>query len=219
MPSVPPPHQYLLLLPLRGSRGLMDRAWTCNLRLWVWISALAGIVHDWGETFAQGTEPPTAPRAPLRWLPTAPGLCALGWVKCRGQISLLVILCIIVYVTKNYILFYSTVSLDHSSTHEDAVSLHLLWRNACPPFRGMFRAGTDSNLLATHPPRFNGVLLIAENSADGASVLQQEVSSLLLKGAIEEIPSSDLNRGFFSRYFLVPKKDGGLRYTRSAQAE
>ncbi len=60
-------------------------------------------------------------------------------------------------------------------------------------------------------PRFNGVLLTAVNSANEASVLQQEVSSLLLKGAIEEVPSSDLNRGFFSWYFLVPKKDGGLR--------
>ncbi len=31
---------------------------------------------------------------------TAPGVCALGWVKYREHISLLVILCIIVYVTK-----------------------------------------------------------------------------------------------------------------------
>ncbi len=30
--------------------------WTCNPRLWVWISAPAEIVYDWG------TEPPTAPR-------------------------------------------------------------------------------------------------------------------------------------------------------------
>ncbi len=29
-----------------------------------------------------------------RWLPTAPSVCALGWVKCREHISLLVILCI-----------------------------------------------------------------------------------------------------------------------------
>ncbi len=31
--------------------------------------------------------------------PAAPGVCELGWVKCREHISLLVILCIIVYVT------------------------------------------------------------------------------------------------------------------------
>ncbi len=32
-------------------------------------------------------------------VPTAPGVCTLGWVKCREQISLLVKLCIIMYVT------------------------------------------------------------------------------------------------------------------------
>ncbi len=32
-------------------------------------------------------------------MPTAPSVCALGWVKCRENISLLVILCIIVHVT------------------------------------------------------------------------------------------------------------------------
>ncbi len=39
---------------------------------------------------------------------TAPGVCALGWVKCRAQISLLVILCITVYVTnkKVFISFF-----------------------------------------------------------------------------------------------------------------
>ncbi len=42
---------------------------------------------------------PTAPRAPQRLLPTAPSVCALGWVKCREHISLLVILRIIAYVT------------------------------------------------------------------------------------------------------------------------
>ncbi len=60
-------------------------------------------------------------------------------------------------------------------------------------------------------PRFDGVQLTVVNSASKASVLQQELSSLLQKGAIEEIPQSDIERGFFSRYFLVPKRDGGLR--------
>ncbi len=32
-------------------------------------------------------------------LSTAPGVCALGWVKCREHISLLIIICTIVYVT------------------------------------------------------------------------------------------------------------------------
>ncbi len=34
--------------------------------------------------------------------------------------------------------------------------------------------------------------------------------SLLLKGAIEELPPTRRKSGFYSRYFAVPKKDGGL---------
>ncbi len=62
-----------------------------------------------------------------------------------------------------------------------------------------------------NPPCFDGVHLTVVNSASKASVLQQELSSLLQKGAIEEVPQSEVKRGFFSRYFLVPKRDGGLR--------
>ncbi len=65
--------------------------------------------------------------------------------------------------------------------------------------------------LGKIPPRFDGVHLTVVNSASKASVLQQELSSLLQKGAIEEIPQSEVERGFFSCYFLVPKRDGGLR--------
>ncbi len=74
---------------LWGSHGLVEERWTCNLRLWVRISVPAGIVLDWGETLEQGTKPPTAPRAPHPLL----HVCALGWVKCREHISLLVMLC------------------------------------------------------------------------------------------------------------------------------
>ncbi len=65
--------------------------------------------------------------------------------------------------------------------------------------------------LGEIPPRFDGVHLTVVNSASKASVLQQELSSLLQKGAIEEVPQSEVEQGFFSRYFLVPKRDGGLR--------
>ncbi len=37
---------------------------------------------------------------------TAPGVCALGWVKSREHISLLVVLCIIVYVTNQKHYFF-----------------------------------------------------------------------------------------------------------------
>ncbi len=62
-----------------------------------------------------------------------------------------------------------------------------------------------------NPPRFDGVHLTVVNSASKASVLQQELSSLLQKGAIEEVPHSEVEQCFFSRYFLIPKRDGGLR--------
>ncbi len=46
--------------------------------------------------------------------------------------------------------------------------------------------------LGEIPPRFDGVHLTVVNSASKASVLQQELSSLLQKGAIEEVPQSDV---------------------------
>ncbi|KAI2645311.1 Transposon Ty3-G Gag-Pol polyprotein [Labeo rohita] len=42
-------------------------------------------------------------------------------------------------------------------------------------------------------------------------VMEQEVVSLLRKEAIEVVPPHDRESGFYSRYFIVPKKDGGLR--------
>ncbi len=42
-------------------------------------------------------------------------------------------------------------------------------------------------------------------------VMEKEVKALLEKGAIEYVPHSNRETGFYSRYFIVPKKDGGLR--------
>ncbi len=44
-----------------------------------------------------------------------------------------------------------------------------------------------------------------------ALVLRQELCNLLEKGAIERIPASELESSFYSRYFVVAKRDGGLR--------
>ncbi len=44
-----------------------------------------------------------------------------------------------------------------------------------------------------------------------ATMLHQETVSILEKGAIEELPPVRRKSGFYSRYFAVPKKDGGLR--------
>ncbi|KAL0151251.1 hypothetical protein M9458_053442 [Cirrhinus mrigala] len=42
-----------------------------------------------------------------------------------------------------------------------------------------------------------------------ALVMEQEVNGLLRKEAIEVVPPHDRESGFYSRYFIVPKKDGG----------
>ncbi len=46
---------------------------------------------------------------------------------------------------------------------------------------------------------------------EDAQVLRAEVMNLLEKGAIEIVPPAQSKSGFYSRYFLVPKKDGDLR--------
>ncbi len=60
------------------------------------------------------------------------------------------------------------------------------------------------------PPPFKGLFLTCV-SPEQALVLEQEVSSLLRKEAIKVVPPLDRESGFYSRYFVVPKKDRGLR--------
>ncbi len=57
-----------------------------------------------------------------------------------------------------------------------------------------------------NPPRFDGVQLTVVNSDSKASVLRQELSSLLQKGAIEEVPQSDIEQGFFQPLLPCTKK-------------
>ncbi|KAI2647309.1 Transposon Ty3-G Gag-Pol polyprotein [Labeo rohita] len=60
------------------------------------------------------------------------------------------------------------------------------------------------------PPPFDGVFptLVGPKQA---LVMEQEVETLLRKEAIEVVPPHVRESGFYSRYFIVPKKDGGLR--------
>ncbi len=55
-----------------------------------------------------------------------------------------------------------------------------------------------------------GVLATIVRS-ENAQVLRAEVMNLLEKGAIEIVPPAQNESGFYSRYFLVPKKDGSLQ--------
>ncbi len=56
----------------------------------------------------------------------APSVCALGWVKCREHISLLVILCIIVYVTNKAHLSLILSYLKFANDSEEN-SVKMLW--------------------------------------------------------------------------------------------
>ncbi|KAI2658175.1 Transposon Tf2-8 polyprotein [Labeo rohita] len=63
--------------------------------------------------------------------------------------------------------------------------------------------------FARRPPRFSGVMVSNVQERD-APVLRAEIRSLLAKQAIEVVPPENMECGLYSRYFLVPKKDGGL---------
>ncbi len=64
--------------------------------------------------------------------------------------------------------------------------------------------------FARRPPRFSGVVSTSVQG-ENARILRSEVMTLLEKGAIEMVSPALSESGFYSRYFLVPKKDGGLR--------
>ncbi len=64
--------------------------------------------------------------------------------------------------------------------------------------------------FARRPPRFSGVVSTSVQG-ENARVLRSEMMTLLEKGAIEMVSPALSKSGFYSRYFLVPKKDGGLR--------
>ncbi len=64
--------------------------------------------------------------------------------------------------------------------------------------------------FARRPPKFRGIRFTSVLSKD-APVLRAEVAVLLAKDAIEPVPPAEMKSGFYSPYFIVPKKGGGLR--------
>ncbi len=64
--------------------------------------------------------------------------------------------------------------------------------------------------FARRPPKFRGVHFTSVKAVD-APVLCAEIAVLLAKDAIELVPPADMRSGFYSPYFIVPKKSGGLR--------
>ncbi len=63
--------------------------------------------------------------------------------------------------------------------------------------------------FARRPPKFNGVLETSV-AVRNAPVLREEIAVLLAKDAIEPVPPAEMRQGFYSPYFIVPKKGGGL---------
>ncbi len=70
--------------------------------------------------------------------------------------------------------------------------------------------------FARRPPKFNSVLETSV-AVRNAPVLRQEIAVLLAKDAIEPVPPAEMRQGFYSPYFIVPKKGGGLRPTLDLQ--
>ncbi len=62
----------------------------------------------------------------------------------------------------------------------------------------------------TLPPKFNSVLEMSV-AVRNAPVLCEEIAVLLAKDAIEPVPPAERRQGFYTPYFIVPKKGGGLR--------
>ncbi len=64
--------------------------------------------------------------------------------------------------------------------------------------------------FARRPPKFRGIRFTSVKAVD-APVLCAEIAVLLAKDAIEPVPPANMRSGFYSPYFIVPKKSGGLR--------
>ena len=61
------------------------------------------------------------------------------------------------------------------------------------------------------PPPFNGVLNSIPTDPAETQVLRQELEDMVAKGAVERVPDYLAHEGYYSCYFLVPKRDGERR--------
>ncbi|XP_076144523.1 uncharacterized protein LOC143127104 [Alosa pseudoharengus] len=61
------------------------------------------------------------------------------------------------------------------------------------------------------PPPFSRVLMTVVKDPCQADILHKEILTLLEKKAIERVNTGAQHAGFYSKYFIIPKKDGGLR--------
>lgn len=64
--------------------------------------------------------------------------------------------------------------------------------------------------LAGFPPSFNGFLFTSGAGKD-TPVLHAEIVVLLVKDTKEPVPPAKMKQSFYSPYFIVSKKVGGIR--------
>ena len=77
--------------------------------------------------------------------------------------------------------------------------------------RSVIREGYRIELSDPPPLSHVPIPMRLPRGTDHLVALRREVMALLYKGAIEELHPLSLTPGFYSRIFLVPKKDGGFR--------
>ena len=85
------------------------------------------------------------------------------------------------------------------------------WR-ACAVSPWVLKTITKGYVLqfARSPPPFSRVIQ-SVMQREQSHFLREEIISLLRKKAISRVPLKERNAGFYSRYFLVPKRDGNYR--------
>ena len=73
----------------------------------------------------------------------------------------------------------------------------------------VIRHGHEIPFKAMGPPPFNGVLNSIPTDPAETQILRRELEEMVAKGAVTRVPDYLAHKGYYSRYFLVPKRDGG----------
>ena len=108
------------------------------------------------------------------------------------------------------------VSMTAASKQEAAQPLsehYSEWLNACTLAKWMDRLISKGHTLqfTSVPPRFNGIVETMLSSKGQQLSLLAELQQLLAKKVISTVPKGEEMQGFYSRYFLLPKRTEGLR--------
>ena len=85
------------------------------------------------------------------------------------------------------------------------------WRQCNPSVWVLKTIARGYKLQFCNTPPMSDRVIFTRASGQAATVLREEIFSLLNKGAIQEVTSKQNRLGFYSKYFLVKKKGGGVR--------